>query len=94
MMLFTTAISGVVTNNTKHKKCQKDTIYVLEANFTDCREMEENLHINLNTLHLCSVLAYDKNVYVKGGPKIPNKNVPQFLRNFSGYKHARRPGHN
>ena len=31
---------------------------------------------------------------VKGGPKKPNENAQQFLRNFSGYKHARRLGHN
>ena len=26
---------------------------------------------------------------IKGGQKKPNKNAPQFLHNFSGYKHAR-----
>ena len=27
---------------------------------------------------------------LKGGPKKPNKIVPQFLLNFSSYKHARK----
>ena len=31
---------------------------------------------------------------IKGWQKKPNKNVPQFLLNFSGYKHARRLGLN
>ena len=29
----------------------------------------------------------------KGWQKKPNKNAPQFLHNFSGYKHAKRLGH-